>query len=191
MQISPDIIKACQKGNPTQQKELYLILLPYLRAVCSRYIRNNDAIKDVLQEAFIFIFNNIHTFDANKGLFHKWATRITINATLNYNKKVFKLTTDEFVLTVHDLPDLEGNVSKLLDDELLQILKKMPRDFYDIFNLSVIECYSHKEIGELLNIRESLSRKRLSRAKDWLKKTFINDKKTIIHLQYLISSKYE
>ena len=154
------------------QKQLYGLLLPYLRAIASRYLRDTSFVKDVLQESFVKIFKNIEHYDANKAPLKQWAARITINSSINYNKRVIGTPSEEFIIEKHQRAVEPGVLQKFTDENLLAILKKMPGNFFEIFNLSVIDGYSHAEIAVMLNINESLSRKRLSRAKLWLKKTF-------------------
>lgn len=168
MNVNKKLIEQCKRGNQLKQKELYFMLLPYLRAVCSRYLRNTDLIKDVLQESFIDIFKNLEKYDSQKGAFHKWAVRITINATLKYNQRVNLGKQEEFLVDKHDIIQPSQALEKISDETLLNILKQMPKGNFEVFNLYVIDGYSHKEIARILNISESLSRKKLSRAKSWL-----------------------
>ncbi len=188
MNISVELIKQCKLKDRRSQKELYLQLLPYLRVVCQRYIIKQTDIKDVLQESFVLIFKNIDQYDELKGAFHSWAVRITINATFNYNKRNSVINEDEFQLNYHDKgmePEVYKNMS---DDELFELLKKMPKNYFDVFNLFVIDCFDHQEISELLKISIALSRKRLSRARYWLKNEFVKNSNKNINLNYPKSS---
>lgn len=172
MNISPQLIKECKSNNRLSQKALYLQLLPYLRAVCIRYIYHTNSVKDVLQESFILIFKNLNKFDPDKGAFHKWAVTITINATFNYNRRMTLKNQDSFEIDLHDVPQIPVILENLSIEASLQMLKKMPADYFEVFNLYIIDGYDHKEIASMLNINADLSRKRLSRARTWLKKTY-------------------
>ena len=135
MKISVELIKQCKLKNRRSQKELYLQLLPYLKAVCQRYIIKKIDLTDALQESFVLIFKKIDQYDVSKGAFHSWAVRIAINATFNYNKRVSVNNEDEFQLNFHDVgaePEVYKNMS---DKELFELLKNMPKNYFDVFNL--------------------------------------------------------
>lgn len=179
MNIIKDIITKSISGDRQSQKQLYLKLLPYLRAVVRRYLYDSSFEKDALQETFIKIFKALASYDPKLAPFKKWTARICINVTLNYNSRLAK----------HNQYDLDENgelkntplalpsvIDKMSNDQLINMLKLMPSDFYAVFNLYIIEGFKHQEIAELLGITQSLSRKRLSRAREWVDKL---DKKSI------------
>jgi len=172
MQISDALIKSCISNNRNAQKQLYELLLPYLRAVARRYLRDQSYIKDVLQESFVKVFREINQYDFEKATIKQWAAKITINTCFNYNKRVIGIPKEELVLEMHQTI-IKPTVEDWSREDLLHILKQMPEGYFEVFNLSVIDGYSHEEIAAMLNIKEALSRKRLSRARTWLKKTFI------------------
>jgi len=174
MQIKNSLIKSCVSQNRNAQKQLYELLLPYLRAVASRYLRDTSYVKDVLQESFVKIFRNMEHYDPNKAPLKQWAAKITINNCLNYNKRVIGLQKEEFIIEKHQTITV-SELEKWSNEDLLYLLKKMPEQYFEVFNLFVIDGYSHQEIADMLKISEPLSRKRLSRAKSWVKKTFIEN----------------
>lgn len=169
--IDTQIIKACQANNRLAQKQLYGLLLPYLGVVAERYLRDPSYKKDVLQEAFVNIFRNMDRFDAAKGAFKYWAVRIVINSALNYNQRVVGKPNEEITFEHHTIAEQPTAIERLSNDELILFLKSMPADYYTVFNLFVIDGYAHEEIADSLGISKALSRKRLSRARDWIKKT--------------------
>ena len=172
MNVKQELIDRCKKKKRHAQKELYTMLLPYLVAVVRRYLFDKSYEKDMLQESFVKIFENIDQYDQKKGLFHKWAVRITINTCLSHNSKRRDIIEDEFYIEVHDLPSEPLSYSGISNKKLLTLLDKMPQQYADIFNLFVIDEFNHKEIAIMLSITQDLSRKRLSRAKGWLRKYF-------------------
>lgn len=181
MKIETTLIEACkQEGNQLKKKELYYLLLPYLRAVGVRYLRNPNYIKDVLQEAFANIFRSINQFDQTKGVFHKWAVRITINSALKYNQRVSRSNQEQLDIEKHDIEFQTQPIEQISDETLLRILKRMPLKNAEVFNLYIIDGYSHKEISEMLSISEMNSRKKLSRARGWLQENFQSKFKVII-----------
>lgn len=172
MQIDHALIKACVDQNRKAQKQLYVQLLPYLRAVASRYLRDTSYAKDVLQESFVKIFKGIGQYDFDKAPIKHWAAKITINHCLNYNKRVIGLPKDEFVPAKHETPVISINTHNWTDENLMAILKQMPEGYFEVFNLFVIDEYRHEEISKMLDISEASSRKKLSRAKIWLRKNY-------------------
>jgi len=177
MDISVNLIKQCKLKDRRAQKELYLQLLPYLKAVCKRYIIKQVDLKDALQESLVLIFKKIDQYDGSKGAFHSWAIRIAINATFNYNKRVSINNEDEFQLNYHDVGEERVVYKNMSDEELFSLMKKMPKSYFDVFNLFVIDCFDHEEISKLLDISIALSRKRLSRGRYWLKNAIIENSK--------------
>lgn len=176
MQIENNLIELCRSNNRSAQKELYILLLPYLRATAQRYIRDHSYMKDILQESFVKIFKSINTYDPVYGSIQKWAARIVVNSCFNYNDRVIKTPNIEFDNSKHDLAATNGKYDLFSDEELLLLLKKMPPEYFRVFNLFIIDGYSHDEIGEILEISSTLSRKRLSRAKLWLKNELTDEK---------------
>lgn len=164
-----NIIEGCKKQKPEFQKELVLRYSGLLMTVCRRYSRDDETAKDILQESLIKIIKSISKYE-ERGTFEAWMKRITINTSLKYfDKSSFK--NEVFVLEDLDEKDVVPDVyAQLGVEELMDLIDKLPNGFREVFNLFAIEGYSHKEIGELLNITESTSRSQLTRARSLLKK---------------------
>jgi RNA polymerase sigma factor (sigma-70 family) len=168
MKITKGCIGGCLRGENASQKELYDLLLPYLNALCGRYLNDTSIRQDVLQESFITIFSKIELFDPQKGAFHSWAGRIAINNCLKQNKDGNRFL--HFQSDKHE-ESIDPEVASLLsNEELIRFLKTMPEKYSEVFMLFVIEDFSHEEVSEILGIRVDLSRKRLARARAWLQK---------------------
>lgn len=166
MEISKSCIEGCLRGDNSAQRKLYDQLLPYLNALCGRYLNDTSVRQDVLQESFVVIFKKIGLFNPQKGAFHSWASRIAINNCLKQNKnggRFFQLQLDKHEESVD--PDV---MTQLSNEELIRFLKTMPHKYYEVFVLFVIDDFSHEEISEILDIKINLSRKRLARARAWL-----------------------
>ena len=164
--IIEQLIYECTQNNTKAQEQLYRLLAPKLFAVCLKYSQNYDEAQDNLQESFLVIFDKIGQFK-NKGSFEGWAKKIVINYTLQqYRKrKVFDIVSENFA----DESEIE------LDDEevsltfLTKIIQELPDRYRMVFNLYVMDDYSHKEIAEMLGITIGTSKSNLSRAKAILK----------------------
>lgn len=163
-EILPLVLKSDRKA----QYEFYTLLVPRLKGVSLRYLKSKEEIEDILQETFLSIFSSIATFKGESKV-ETWATRILINNILqkfNRDKKyTFSDVGDEVIEDKGNFSVTDGN---LLHEELIQLVNKLSDSKKIIFNLYVIEGYSHKEIGELLNITESTSKTQLFRAKETL-----------------------
>ena len=137
--------------------------------VCVRYV-GREVAKDVLQDGFVTVFNKIGTFKG-EGSFAGWLRRIFVNTALMELRKndVLKASREmdsvpEVSLGTNDY----GAVEQLSAKELLVLVSEMPAGFRSVFNLFVIEGYSHAEIAEMLGINEASSRSQLSRARVWM-----------------------
>ena len=170
------LIRQCRQKDRKGQFELFQLFLPYLNGICRRYLFDHSTLEDVIQEIFMLVFGGIETsYDESKGGLKAWIRRIAINHCLKQNqryRKVYGL--DESKLRISVNPKVFYAFS---NEALVYLLDKMPVYYREVFNLNVIDGYSHKEIGEMLNINEQVSRKRLSRAREWLKKTFKEEEK--------------
>ncbi|MCC7245231.1 MAG: sigma-70 family RNA polymerase sigma factor [Saprospiraceae bacterium] len=168
MLVNSTLIDACIGQDRAAQRQLYEELLPYLRAIANRYLRNPSWWKDALQESYVKIFRNISQYEHEKASFQHWAAKIVINTCLNYNQRNKGNSLVEFVLNLHDFP-VDPSITQYYSDEfLLQILKCLPDGYFEVVNLHVIEGFSHQEIGQMLGIQEALSRQKLARARAWL-----------------------
>lgn len=175
MDITEIILTQCKQGIPDAQRQLYSTILPYLRAIAGRYLKDESYSKDVLQESFVKIFRSLDNYDSKKGLFKTWAARILINTCLNYNSRVIGEPTEEIGEQTNELSVNYSDYSEFSDEHLLVILKQMPNKYYNVFNLAIIEGFSHQEIADMLQISAMSSRKQLSRGRKWLQNFFRNE----------------
>lgn len=150
-------------------RTVYATYVRYLAAICSRYIVNNEDVKDVLQDSFLKIFSGIASFEyRGRGSLKGWITKITVNETLKFLQKNNRFEFVEISEQEHDKPDEEPDVDALPSSVLFNLIRELPDGYRTIFNLYVIENKSHKEIAKLLDIKESTSASQLHRAKSLL-----------------------
>ncbi len=170
----PQLVSLCAKGDGTAQKRLYDKLAPKMFAVCLRYMGDRDSAEDILQDGFVTLFSKIDSY-SGEGSFEGWARKIFVNTALMSLRKndVLKQSEDIEVAWGLSSPDASA-VQNVSYQELLKLIAKLPTGFRTVFNMYVIEGYSHKEIGEALGISENTSRSQLMRARNmlqgWLKK---------------------
>ena len=161
------IIQGCINEEKSAQQYLYETYSPKMYYVCLRYARHASEAQDMLQDGFIKVFDNIGSFKSN-GSFEGWVRRIVVNTALNYcRKSSFK----QEQIGIEDYQDTVVKsiaVSNLCEKELLALIQKLPDGYRIVFNLYVIEGYSHKEIGEMLKVTESTSRSQLAKSRKWM-----------------------
>ncbi len=173
---SDSIIQGCLKGDKLCQRKLVELYAPMLFTVARRYSHNTEDAEDVLQDALIKMLlaleNNKYS---EKGKFESWMRTITITTALN-NLDRTKLFSDMDVEAsrASDMSCPPEAYSHLGAEELMELIDQMPAGYKQIFNLSVIETYTHKEIADMLGINEVTSRTQLMRARKHLQKLIMN-----------------
>ncbi len=164
-----DIISGCLSGSRKMQEALYAKYASKMYAVCLRYSGNADDAQDLLQEGFIKIFKNLDKFRSD-GSFEGWIRRIFVNTSIEYYRKKSalqkKIDPAEVVVEDKSFTILD----ELAEDDIINMIRELPPGYKLVFNMHVIEGYSHKEIADLLNINEGTSKSQLARAKMALKK---------------------
>ena len=168
--IIEQIINECTKQNTKAQEQLYRLLAPKLFGVCLKYSRNYEEAQDNLQESFLLIFEKIGQFK-NKGSFEGWAKRVVINYTLQQyrNQNIFEIVSEN--IAAEETVEIDNDEISL--EFLTQIIQELPDRYRLVFNLYVIDDYSHKEIAEMLSINIGTSKSNLARAKGILKEKIL------------------
>lgn len=180
-----DIAKGIRKGDNRAMRHFYAQYGGLLAATCSRYVNNEDDVKDLLQDAMVNIIQNIDSFTyKGKGSLRAWATRIVVNQALNFVKsqKRFLDTFADKDFGNLSLPDNEEpDISDVPADVIHQMISQLPDGYRTVFNLFAIEGKSHKEIAALLGIKADTSASQFFRAKNILAKQIDNYKRNKTH----------
>lgn len=169
-----ELIKGCIQGHRQAQNNFYNKYSPLLFGITLRYAKNRTDAEDILQESFIKIFKYLKDFRA-EGALEGWMRRIIVTTTFNFYKRKSHINSN--IEPEHVRIPITGDnevVSKMSHDELLNIINGLPNGYRMVFNMNTFEGYSHKEIGELMNISVNTSKSQLSRAKSSLQKTITN-----------------
>lgn len=157
-------------GDNTATEWIYRRHVRYLSALCSRYITEDEDIKDVLQESFIKIFTFLDSFKyRGEGPLKAWMAKITLNETLKFVRNNSRLPIDS--IDDKDMNIADGDSMETEDiptDVLHQLIRELPDGYRTVFNLYVIDDKSHKEIAQLLGIKENTSASQLHKAKSML-----------------------
>ncbi len=164
--ILEQLIYECTKNNTKAQDQLYHSLAPKLFAVCLKYSRSYEEAQDNLQESILLIFEKISQYK-NSGSFEGWAKRVVINYVLQQyrNQKVFEIISEK----IPDTDEVEIEDENVSIEFLTQLIQSLPDRYRLVFNLYVMDDYSHKEIAEMLGINIGTSKSNLARAKAILK----------------------
>jgi RNA polymerase sigma-70 factor (ECF subfamily) len=158
-------LKACINGDRKAQKQLYEKFAPRLFGTCLRYAKNSTDAEDILQEGFIKIFKYLNDF-RNEGHLEGWMRKIMVTTALNFYKRKSLLNKNIDLDNINPVSVTEPDaVSMLSKEELLSLVQQLPDGYRIVFNLYSIEGYSHKKIGEMLNISINTSKSQLARAR--------------------------
>jgi RNA polymerase sigma factor (sigma-70 family) len=158
-----DLIHGCIQGDRRMQKGLYDKYAGKMYAVCLRYMSNADDAQDILQEGFIKVYKNLERF-RGEGSFEGWVRRIFVNTAIEQIRKKkndLSLTEKEESIELKSVSAIEN----INEKDLMRIIRDLSPGYRAVFNLYVVEGYSHKEIGELLGISEGTSKSQLARAR--------------------------
>lgn len=160
------LILDCQKNNIMAQEHLYKLFASKLFTVCLKYSRNRDDAQDNLQDGFMLIFQKIGQYQF-KGSFEGWAKRVMVNNVLQKyrSESVLELVNEN----IPDDTELDLDDDSISMDYLVKIIQELPDRYRLVFNLYVMDGYSHKEIAEMLNITDGTSKSNLARARMILK----------------------
>jgi len=159
-----DLIKGCIASDRRMQEELYRRFSPRMYAVCLRYAGNAEEAEDILQEGFIKVFKKMDSF-RNEGSFEGWTRRIFVNTAIeHFRRKKYLLP-----VTEKEENTIEGKYTSVLDDlgakDIMALVQELSPGYRTVFNMYVVEGYTHKEIADQLGISEGTSKSQLSRAK--------------------------
>lgn len=161
-----ELIHECLAGKRNAFNELYKTYSARLFGICLRFASDKDEAADMLQEAFIRIFEKLSTFQG-QGSFEGWIKRITVNNSLNYLKKkhmIFESLTGKEE-SIQDDDGLLDEGTKPSVENMLKLIQSLPAGYRTVFNLYVFENYTHKQIAETLSISENTSKTQLMRAR--------------------------
>lgn len=174
--IVEQLIHDCKKGNTKAQEQIYRLLSPKIFAVCLKYSRSYEEAQDNLQEGFLLVFDKINQYQF-KGSFEGWAKRVVVNYVLQQyrTKGIFEIVSENF--PEHEEVEIEEENVSL--EFLTQIIQELPDRYRLVFNLYVIDGFSHKEIAEMLEINIGTSKSNLARAKGILKERIEKYNQTI------------
>ena len=159
-----DLIEACIRKERWAQRVLYEEHYGKMMGVCLRYANNSDDALDILHEGFIKVFKHIAKYQPGTSL-TAWIRRIMVNTAIDYYRKNIRRRTEDLEQAYDVEAPQADAISQCTEKEILAAVQELSPAYRTVFNLYVIEGYSHKEIAELLDITESTSRSNLVKAR--------------------------
>jgi RNA polymerase sigma-70 factor (ECF subfamily) len=162
------ILVGCIRNNATAQEELYHRFSPRMLGVCYRFAKNREDAEDMLQEGFIKVFTQLHQY-RNEGALEGWIRRIVVHTCINVLKKNKKFADSVDIMHANGIRIKEDMIPSIMQaKQVVECIRLLPLGYRTVLNLYAIEGFSHKEIGDLLEIGESTSRSQYTRAKAML-----------------------
>jgi RNA polymerase sigma factor (sigma-70 family) len=164
------------KNNAASQEAFYNKFSPKMLGVCYRFAKNREDAEDMLQEGFIKIFTQLHQY-RNEGALEGWIRRIIVHTCINILKKNKKFSESVDIIHAHSIHIKEDMIPSIMQaKQIVECIRMLPLGYKTVLNLYAIEGYSHKEIAAMLDIEESTSRSRYTRAKAMLEEILIKKK---------------
>jgi RNA polymerase sigma factor (sigma-70 family) len=163
------IREGCSRNDRKFQEMLYNMFSSKMFSVCLRYANEYNSAQDLLQEGFVKVFKNIDKF-RGEGSFEGWVRRIFVNTAIEHYRKQVTL----YAINDNETKTYESYNSNALEtlkvDDIMKMIQKLSAGYRTVFNLYVIEGFSHKEIGDMMGISEGTSKSQLARARYLLQK---------------------
>ena len=165
------LINKCRRDVPSAQKKLYTNYRTHWFMICLRYSNRREDAMDILQNALVNIFMKIEQFDDKIGTFKSWSSKIVVNESIMYSRKQLKYRSTEELNNDIYIETKEGSpIESLSVNDLTKMIQTLPDGYRLVFNMYAIEGYTHREIGDILGIKEGTSKSQYFKAKNMLRK---------------------
>jgi len=171
-----DFIQACVAHERWAQRKLYEDYYGTLMGVCMRYANNKDDAMDILHDGYIKIFRNIGKYQPGTSLI-AWMRRILVNTSIDYYRKQTRRRTEDIDTAFNIKSKMPSPLSQISTEEIMGCIQQLSPAYRAVFNLYVIEGYSHREVADILGITESTSRSNLVKARIKLKDMMVIQEK--------------
>lgn len=171
-----DFITACINQERWAQKKLYESYYSSMMSVCLRYANNDEDALDILHEGFIKVFNNLEKYNPGTSL-NGWIRTIMVNTSIDYYRKSIKRRTEDIDQAYHLSSNDADAIAQFTETEILAAVQELTPAYRLVFNLYVIEGFSHKEIADSIGITESTSRSNLVKARLKLQRALLKKDK--------------
>ncbi len=168
------LLDGCRKGERSSRKLLYQQYYSYGLTVCLHYSNNREEAEEILNDGFVKVFSKIKQYK-RKAAFKSWLRQILVHAAIDYYRKFHQKVNLEYMNFLSKVETVENDaLYNLSMDDALKLLQQLSPSYRMVFNLFVLEGYSHSEIAKLLNISTGTSKSNLAKARKKLKKLATN-----------------
>lgn len=161
------LVSGCLRGDARHQQTLYEKHKVEMFMLCLRYAKNRAEAEDFLQDGFMQVFRDLHQFDKEKGSLQGWIRKVILNKVLQQlRKKKLQFALADVSDYANMLPSEDENIISILSaKEITQLIQNLPDGYKAIFNLYMVEGYSHQEIADTFGISVSTSKTQLHKAR--------------------------
>ena len=160
-----ELARLCVRGDEKARHELYTRYAAYLFALCIRYVGDRELARDLMHDAMIKIFDTVGKYKPT-GSLKSWCARVTVNMVIDHLRKSKRIDLQPIEPMQEKIPEpANEEVAKVPKQELMRMVGELPETKRVIFNLFCVEGYSHKDIAEMLNIKEKTSSSLLFKAR--------------------------
>jgi RNA polymerase sigma factor (sigma-70 family) len=161
------LVKGCLRGEPRYQQTLYDKYKVEMFMLCLRYSKNRAEAEDFLQDGFMQVFRDLHQFDLEKGSLQGWVRKVVLNKVLQQlRKKKLQFAPADVSEYANVLPMQAENILSMLSaKEITQLIQDLPEGYKTVFNLYMVEGYSHQEIADTFGISVNTSKTQLHKAR--------------------------
>jgi RNA polymerase sigma factor (sigma-70 family) len=166
-----ELVRGCIVNDRRAQEQLYKQFYGPMASICMRYTRNQHDAIEVLHNGFLKVYKNIQRFDASKASLYTWIRTIVIHTAIDFIRQKSRWYIPQSEIEKADNTGVDADaIQRMSSQELLKLVQELPPATQTVFNLYVVEGYTHKEIGELLGISDGTSKWHLSEARRQLQK---------------------
>ena len=163
-----EILAGCKSRDRKCQKELYRLYFGFSMKICLRYSEHREEAVEMINDGFMRVFTHIHKYDERRP-FNSWLSTIMINTSIDYYRARIKRAKMEELNNTHEMEEQENILSRINYDDLIKLVQKLSTSYRTVFNLFVIDGYTHEEISKLLSISTGTSKSHLFKARHKLK----------------------
>lgn len=168
------LLEGCRQSKRASQQQLFAMFYNYAMTIARRYTGNAEAAEEVVNDAFFKVFTKLHLFNSEQP-FRFWLRRIVINTAIDRLRAGLNQFQWAELQTWHDPHTDSGIVEELTREQILSMLDQLPPSYRTVFNLFVVDGFSHEEIADSLGISIGTSKSNLARARQHLKTIFADD----------------
>ena len=162
------LIQSCMKGDRNSQKALYKSFHGYAMSICMRYSMNREEAAEVMNDGFLKVFTKLNKYDPNRS-FKGWLRKVMINTALDNYRHNLKYYYQQDIEKTPDISSSGNILADMAYEEIVSLVQKLSPAYRMVFNLYVMDGYTHEEIAEILNISVGTSKSNLSKARENLR----------------------